>query len=76
MEVKIFRVEGAIKKPRSFMPFSKDVRALKEEDAIEKVYADLGSQHRAKRFQVKIASIKEVSLEETEDTVIRELSEE
>ena len=62
MEVKIFRVEGAIKKPGFIMPFSKDLRALKGEDAIEKIYADLGSQHKAKRFNVKIASIKEVSL--------------
>ena len=74
--MKIFRVEGAIKKPGYVMPFSKDVRALKREDAVEKVYANLGSQHRAKRFHVKIASVKEVSLEETKDTIIRELSEE
>lgn len=76
MSVKIFRVEGVIIKPNSTMPFSKEVRALKMEDAVEKVYADLGSQHRVKRVHVKIASVNEISLEEIKDTLIRELSEE
>ena len=76
MSVKIFRVEGAIIKPKSAMPFSKEVRAVKREDAVEKIYADLGSQHRMKRVHVRIASVNEISLEETRDTVIRELSEE
>jgi large subunit ribosomal protein LX len=76
MSVKIFRVEGVVTKPSYAMPFSKDIRALKEEDAVEKVYADYGSQHRVKRVHMKITSISEVSLEETEDPVIRELSEE
>ena len=76
MEIKIFRVEGIITKPNYIMPFSKDIRALKSEDAVEKVYTDLGSQHKAKRFHVKINSVKEISLEETEDIIIHELSEE
>ncbi len=76
MSVKIFRVEGVIIKANSAMPFSKEVRALKMEDAVEKIYADLGSQHRVKRVHVKIASVNEISLEEIKDTIIRELSEE
>ena len=76
MSVKIFRVEGVITKPKSAMPFSKEVRALKMEDAVEKIYADLGSQHRVKRVHVRIASVNEISLEEIKDTLIRELSEE
>ena len=75
MSVKIFRVEGVVIKPSRTMPFSKDVRALNMEDAVEKVYADLGSQHRARRVHVKIASVDEVSIEEVKDTAIRELSE-
>jgi len=74
MEVKIFRVEGVIVKPNRVTPFSKDVRALRVEDAVEKVYADFGGQHRVKRVHVRIASVSEIALEETEDTIIRELS--
>ena len=76
MSVKIFRVEGVIIKPNSAMPFSKEVRALKMEDAVEKIYANFGSQHRAKRVHVKIASVKEISLEEIKDIMIRELNKE
>lgn len=56
------------------MPFSKDIQALKKEDAIEKIYADFGSQHRARRYNVKISSIKEIALEETKDITIHELN--
>lgn len=75
MSVKIFRVEGIVRRPHNPMPFSKDVRAMKGEDAVEKVYADLGSQHRIKRVHVKISSVSEISLEEVRDTSIRELAE-
>ena len=73
-EIKIFRIEGSITKPDFVMPFSKDIRALKKEDAIEKIYADFGSQHKSKRFNVIITSVKEISIEETKDTTIHELS--
>lgn len=75
MSVKVFRVEGAITKPNYSISFSKDVRALKVEDAIERVSADFGSQHRVKRVHLKISSVNEISSEESRDPVIRELSE-
>ena len=54
--------------------FKKEIRALKIEDASEKVYAEIGSQHRTKRVHIKILSIQEVKPEETEDSIVRELS--
>ena len=74
MNVKIFRIEGVIVKPNNAMFFSKEIRAVKREDALEKVYADLGSQHRVKRVHVKVASIKEIFLDEAVNPVVRELS--
>lgn len=76
MSVKIFRVEGIVAKTNYVMHFSKDFRALKSEDAIEKVFTDFGSQHKVKRIHIKITSVNEISLEETRDDTIRELSEE
>jgi large subunit ribosomal protein LX len=73
-DVKIFRVVGEIRKPGWQAPFRKELRALKPEDAVEKVYKDLGSQHNAKRYQIKIASVEEIKLEEAENPIIRELS--
>ncbi len=72
--VKIFRVKGRILKPGYKTTFSKDVRALKPADAIEKVYMLLGGQHHIKRFQLKIDSVKEILYEDTNDNIIKALS--
>jgi ribosomal protein L20A (L18A) len=56
-----FRVKGNICKPNYAMPFSKDVQAVKVKDAIEKVYADLGSHHKVKRVHINIISVNELS---------------
>jgi large subunit ribosomal protein LX len=42
------------------MTFNLLVIAVKQEHAIEKIFAELGSRHRAKRFQIKVKSIEEV----------------
>jgi large subunit ribosomal protein LX len=73
-EVKIFRITGEIRRPDWVSSFRKDLRALKPEDAIEKIYKELGSQHKAKRHQIKIASVEEITLEMTDNPIIRELS--
>ncbi|MDP6458581.1 MAG: 50S ribosomal protein L18Ae [Candidatus Bathyarchaeota archaeon] len=61
-ETKIFRVSGRIDKPGVYEPFTFNtkVSAAKAAHALEKIYAEMGSRHRAKRFQIKINSIKEV----------------
>ena len=64
MEIKTFRVEGTIRRRGQLMSFSKAVRAIRSEDAVERIYADLGSQHHARRFDIAITSIAEVSTEE------------
>ena len=56
---KIFKISGEIKKPRMTLPFKKEVAATKTEDALEKIYAEFGSRHKAKRFQIKIVKIEE-----------------
>ena len=73
-EVKVFKIIGEIVKPNFHTKFSKEIRALKSEDAVEKIYKDIGSKHRAKRFQIKIKEIKEIKLENIKDPVIRKLS--
>jgi len=74
-EAKIFRITGEIKKPDWQASFKKEVKAMKSEDALEKIYKELGSKHRAKRFQIKISSIEEIRPEEAEDVIIRKLIE-
>jgi len=73
-EVKVFRVTGKIRKPNYQTGFRKEVRAVKPEDAVETVYMEIGSKHRAKRFQIKIIKVEEVPPEEIESFTIRKLT--
>jgi len=72
-EVKVFRIIGKIDKPNWKTNFRKEIRALKPEDAVEKTYKELGSKHRAKRFQIKILEVKEISPEEVANPIIKKL---
>jgi large subunit ribosomal protein LX len=65
-EVKKFKITGEIKKGQSRIPFSVEFNALKEEDAIQRLYSEMGSRHRARRFEVKIAKIQSAHLEEAQ----------
>jgi len=48
--------------------FVKEVRALKPEHALEKIYSELGSRHKLKRKRIKILAIEEVSKESLQET--------
>ncbi|MEM2105067.1 MAG: 50S ribosomal protein L18Ae [Candidatus Bathyarchaeia archaeon] len=71
--LKVFRIKGEIRKPNLETHFAKEVVAVKQEHAIEKVYAELGSRHRAKRFQIKILSVEEIKPEEIENPILKKL---
>ena len=73
-EVKVFRVIGKIRKPNFQTEFRKEVRALKPEDAVEKVYMLLGSKHRVKRFQIKIFKVEEIAPGEIENLIVKKLT--
>jgi len=73
-KVKVFQVIGEIVKPNFQTKFRKEIRALKPEDAVEKIYKDLGSKHRVKRFQIKISEVKEIGPEEIASPLIKKLT--
>ena len=58
-QVKTYKVTGYLKKGGRKISFAKELKALKESDALEKIYSETGSRHKAKRFDVKITEIKE-----------------
>jgi len=62
-EVKMYRIKGRI--PMGFLrtSFVKEIKALKPEHALEKIYSELGSRHKLKRKRIEILSIEEVSKE-------------
>ncbi len=72
-EIKIYRIIGNYIKNHKKYLFRKEVRALKEEDALEKVLCKITSIGILRR-QITIKEIKEISLEESQDYLIRELS--
>jgi len=73
-EIKIYRIIGNYKKKFRKYIFRKEVRALKKEDALEKVLSQITSIGIFRR-QINIQEIKEITLEESQDYLIRELSE-
>ncbi|MEO2241347.1 MAG: 50S ribosomal protein L18Ae [Euryarchaeota archaeon] len=73
-EVRVFEVRGTFRmgdEPRQ--PFRKQVTATREEEALEKVYSELGSEHRVSRTEIRIEEIKEIDPEDVEDPVLRRL---
>jgi large subunit ribosomal protein LX len=71
--MKAFKVTGQIHKPNLATPFVKEVIADKSEHAVEKVYAEIGSKHRVKRFHIKIASVQEMNADEIENPILKKL---
>jgi large subunit ribosomal protein LX len=69
--LKVFRVTGEIRKPNLKTSFRKEIITAKPEHAVEKVYTELGSKHRVKRFQIKIISVEEVPTDEIEDPILK-----
>ena len=68
IEVKTFRITGAVMKPRTTVPFALEMRATKEQDAIERVYAEVGSRHKARRLDIKLTRVEELKTSEMETT--------
>ncbi len=64
-EVRKFRITGEIRKAKMKIPFSVEYCALKQEHALQRLYSEMGSRHRARRFEIKVADIKETKQEAT-----------
>jgi len=72
-QIKIYRIIGTYtKKYRKYL-FRKEVRALKEEDALEKALSQITSIGILRR-QINIKEITVITPEESQDYLIRELS--
>jgi ribosomal protein L20A (L18A) len=72
-EIKIYRIIGTYSKNHKKYLFRKEIRALKEKDALEKALSQITSIGILRR-QINIKEIKEITPEESQDYLIRELS--
>jgi large subunit ribosomal protein LX len=71
MRTKIFRITGKFMMGDNYQPFTKELKAIKEEDIYEKIYSEFGSKHHLNRNQINIETIDEISAEEVEDPIIK-----
>lgn len=71
--MKLFRVAGEIEKKGLKTPFVREIVAAKSEHAVERIYAELGSKHRVKRFHVTIMNVEEIPSEEIKNPLLRKL---
>jgi large subunit ribosomal protein LX len=65
-QVKLFRITGFLRKHGEKLPFKKEVRAVKREDAVQHLYADMGSRHKARKFEIAVDTVEEVPEKEAE----------
>ncbi|WP_297981085.1 50S ribosomal protein L18Ae [uncultured Methanobrevibacter sp.] len=71
MKTKIYRIKGSFVMGSETQVFTKELKAIKEEDIYEKLYSVFGSKHGIKRNQVNIESIEEISEDEVLDPIVQ-----
>lgn len=70
--MKAFKITGKIEvEKRRWQKFSKEIAAVDEAKAREKILCDLGSRQRKKRESIDIKSIQEVSKEKVTDHIVK-----
>jgi len=75
MAKKAYKVKGKFYMKKVWHPFSKEIVSSSKTKAKEKVLSIIGSNHRVKRNKIKIDELKEVSLDEVENPVVKYLVE-
>lgn len=73
MRTKIFRIQGKFMMGNAFQPFTKELKAISEEDIHEKIYSEFGSKHGINRNKIVIEDIKEISKDDVQDPMIKAL---
>ena len=73
MRTKIFRIQGKFMMGNKFQPFTKELKAIGEDDIREKIYSEFGSRHGINRNKVVIEDIKEITADEVQDPIVKAL---
>ena len=73
--VRTFQIKGWFKQGRHRQPFNKEVPALSEQQALERIYSELGSRHRIKRNLIHVDEIAALEPEEAKEPAEEEESE-
>ncbi len=73
MKTKIFRVKGQLLDVDKTKPFTRELKAISEEDIKEKLYSEFGSKHRLTRSKIIFDEISEINADEVTDPFVRKL---
>ena len=65
--MKIFRVRGWFKQGPYRQRFTREMLVLSKEQALERIYSDIGSKHKVKRNLIHLEEVVEVKPEEVKD---------
>ncbi|MDO9536900.1 MAG: 50S ribosomal protein L18Ae [Thermoplasmata archaeon] len=68
--MKAFRVTGNFQMGRNRQNFSKEIISKDKKEATEFILSDLGSKHKVKRYQIKIADVTELKPDEVQDSIV------
>jgi large subunit ribosomal protein LX len=68
--MKAFKVTGSFRMGKKSQNFTKEVISKDKKDATEFILSDLGSKHKVKRYDIKIAEVKELKPDEVTDSII------
>ncbi|MDD6534874.1 MAG: 50S ribosomal protein L18Ae [Methanosphaera sp.] len=73
MKTKIYRVKGTLLDSDKAKPFTREMKAIKEENIKEKLYSEFGSKHRLNRDQIIFEEIAEIAPEDVKDPIVQNL---
>ena len=65
--IKIFRIKGWFKQGYEKQTFTRELPALSEKQALERVYSEVGSKHKIKRNLINIEEVTEIKPEDVKD---------
>ncbi len=65
--IKIFRVKGWFNQGYERQTFTRELPAISEKQALERIYSEVGSKHKVKRNLINIEEVTEIKPEEVKD---------
>jgi len=68
---KIIRIKGEILGKDEPMVFTKEYNVLKEDDALETMYSEMGSKHSVKRAYINVLEVSEISEEDVQSPILK-----
>jgi large subunit ribosomal protein LX len=69
----IYKITGTFKNGTRIQTFTKEVYVNTKQNAEEYVYSILGSKHKAKRKEITISKVEEISAKDVTDSIIKQL---